>query len=87
MGYIESRKKIYAPIYADLVSNTKPFLELRERVLKGENIQIADLDGPKQGDLNFDPKHKSFFLLVLFHIFNSNFHFYFRFTSHSYCHC
>ena len=50
MGYIESRKKIYAPIYAHLVQRTKSFKLLREMIKKGEaNVQIFDYDVPNDG--------------------------------------
>lgn len=47
MDYLTARKKVYAPTYAKLVRDTKVFVELRRQVLAGENIQIVDLDGPK----------------------------------------
>lgn len=42
--YIESRKKIYAPIYADLVTETDAFIELKKLVDNGCNVQILDYD-------------------------------------------
>ena len=46
MGYVEARKKLYVPIYAKYVKETKAFAALKEMVARGENILILDLDGP-----------------------------------------
>lgn len=45
--YIEARKKIYAPAYAELVKDTSSFRELQKLVAQGHAIQILDLDGPQ----------------------------------------
>ena len=46
MDYITSRKKIYAPVYAELVKQQPAFVELKNSIEAGENIQILDIDGP-----------------------------------------
>lgn len=46
MDYVESRKKIYVPIYANLISGLPAIAALRAMVAKGENIMIVDNDGP-----------------------------------------
>lgn len=47
LGYIEARKKIYAPTYAELVVQTEAFKELKEIVDSGRYkiIWIRDFDG------------------------------------------
>lgn len=47
LNYIESRKRVYIPEYYNLIKNNKIILELKEKLLHGENISIYDLDGPK----------------------------------------
>ena len=49
MDYITSRKKIYAPVYAELVRQQPAFVELKNSIEAGENIQILDIDGPTGG--------------------------------------
>lgn len=46
MYYVTSRKKIYAPVYAELVKKQPAFIELKKLVDKGGKYQILDLDGP-----------------------------------------
>jgi hypothetical protein len=44
LGYIEARKKIYAPIYAKYVEPTQSFKTLREYSEQGNNIILRDYD-------------------------------------------
>ena len=44
LGYVTSRKKVYIPNYARLVSKTDTFKKLKARVDKGEKIALADFD-------------------------------------------
>lgn len=53
LDYIESRKKIYATIYADAVVKQPLFWELHQRWLNGENLLIIEVDGPHQESLNY----------------------------------
>jgi DNA-directed RNA polymerase subunit H (RpoH/RPB5) len=46
MDYLTSRKKIYAPKYAELVKKQLAFSELKKKVVTGGKYQILDLDGP-----------------------------------------
>lgn len=46
MGYIESRKKIYVPLYYKLITSTQAFQNLKEQVKNGKNFQILDFDAP-----------------------------------------
>lgn len=43
MGYVESRKKIYVPLYAGLIRDL-PII----KAMRGKNIMIIDGDGPPQ---------------------------------------
>jgi hypothetical protein len=53
LGYIESRKQIYIPIYCDLVKRQPKFQELKNRLDKGENLLIIEVDGPHQESLDY----------------------------------
>ena len=53
LNYIESRKQIYYPIYRDLVQKERQFLELKQRLQKGENLLIIEVDGPHSEALNY----------------------------------
>ena len=53
LDYIESRKKIYVSIYMAAVIKEPKFFELRDRLLKGENLMIIEVDGPHQESLNY----------------------------------
>ena len=46
MDYITSRKKIYVPLYYELLVRTPAFKELRRQVKMGKKVQILDLDAP-----------------------------------------
>jgi hypothetical protein len=53
LGYIESRKKIYVPIYCDLVKKEKQFVELKTRLENGENLLICEVDVAYQNELEY----------------------------------
>lgn len=53
LDYIESRKKIYVPIYMEAVVKEPKFWELRQRWLNGENLLIIEVDGPHQESLSY----------------------------------
>lgn len=53
LNYIESRKKIYLPIYIEAVVKESKFLELRDRLFKGENLLIVEVDGPHQESMGY----------------------------------
>lgn len=46
LDYIQARKKIYVKEYIELVKNKKKFKELQNRLKKGENLLIIEVDGP-----------------------------------------
>ena len=50
-NYINARKKIYCPMYAEMVQKTRYFKSLKERMENGENLLIIGFDG-----FSFDPK-------------------------------
>ena len=48
MDYITSRKKVYCPVYEQLIKQTMFYQELKKEVCEnGMNVMILDLDGPK----------------------------------------
>jgi len=53
LNYIESRKEIYCPLYEKLVKKEKQFSELKERLNKGENLLIIEVDGPHSESLPY----------------------------------
>jgi len=50
MDYIESRKRIYVPVYEYLLENSETFQALQDYVDEGHDVQILDLDGPVDAD-------------------------------------
>ena len=44
LGYVASRKKVYIPEYAKLVTSTSTYRSLAERVARGEKIALCDFD-------------------------------------------
>ena len=53
LDYIESRKEIYVPVYCNLVKKQKHFLELKDRLSRGENLLIIEVDGPHSESLKY----------------------------------
>lgn len=47
IDYIESRKKVYVPLYIELVKKQEQFLELKSKLDSGINLFILEVDGPK----------------------------------------
>jgi len=45
LGYIEARKKIYIPLYAEAVVKTEAFKTLKDFYSKHKNIALFDIDG------------------------------------------
>ena len=45
LSYVDARKKIYCPIYSQLVQQTDSYQKLKQLVDDGTNIQILDYDG------------------------------------------
>eukprot|EP01080_Neovahlkampfia_damariscottae_P009052 gene9052-1149_t len=46
LSYIDARKKIYLPIYKELVRKETVYSDIFEQVKKGQNILLIDVDGP-----------------------------------------
>lgn len=46
LDYITARKRVYVPIYANLIRENEAFKAIKALVNKGENVMILDLDGP-----------------------------------------
>lgn len=53
LNYIEARKAIYLPLYCEMVKQEKLFHDLKQRLQKGENLLIIEVDGPHQESLNY----------------------------------
>lgn len=53
LNYIESRKKIYVPLYQKLVKTHTMFISLKERLFKGENLLILEVDGPHPESMDY----------------------------------
>lgn len=53
LDYIESRKKIYLPIYYRSVIQHPDFLDLSRRWRSGENLLIIEIDGPHQESMPY----------------------------------
>jgi len=49
VGYIEARKKIYFQKYREIALQTDEFKRLQALLNSGVNIQINEVDGPKEG--------------------------------------
>lgn len=50
MDYVTSRKKVYVPLYYDLVKDREMIKHYRELIKSGKNITIYDFDGPRSKD-------------------------------------
>lgn len=51
--YVQARKEIYLKEYCRLVKTNISFINLKNRLIKGENIALLDVDGPHQESLNY----------------------------------
>jgi len=52
LEYVESRKKVYIPIYYKLVKKTETIKKYKKMLKKGKSICIYDVDGPKDDNGN-----------------------------------
>lgn len=53
LDYVEARKKIYLKTYIELVSEEPLFLDLKNKLKKGINLLIAEVDGPHQESMEY----------------------------------
>lgn len=53
LDYIESRKKIYSPLYKKLVKRQPQFKELLNKLKKGKKLLIIEVDGPHNESLRY----------------------------------
>lgn len=53
LDYIESRKKLYVPIYINLVKKEDKFRQLVEKLRNGKNLLILEVDGPHGESLDY----------------------------------
>lgn len=59
MDYIESRKKIYLPIYTELAKQSSLFTTLLNKLKTGKNILICEVDGPRGDDDYYHNKYNT----------------------------
>lgn len=53
LDYIEARKAIYFPVYDQLVQQCPQFDELKAMLERGQNLNIIEIDGPRQESLDY----------------------------------
>ena len=53
LNYVDSRKQIYLPVYCELVEKQPLFKKLKEKLNKGINLLIIEVDGPHEEDLDY----------------------------------
>lgn len=53
LNYVESRRRIYLPVYARLLKQHPMFRALQARLRKGENLLIVEVDGPHYEFLDY----------------------------------
>lgn len=56
LDYVEARKAIYLKLYAELAKKQEIFYELKEKLAKGQNLLIVEIDGPHQESLEYYKK-------------------------------
>lgn len=52
-GYVKARKRIYIPEYTNSVRKEEQFKELKNRLKKGQNLLIIDVDGPHYESMEY----------------------------------
>ena len=50
MDYVTSRKKIYVPLYHQLMKEKEMALDWKKKVQEGKNVVVYDFDGPRLED-------------------------------------
>lgn len=53
LGYVEARKEIYQPLYMRLARRRPEYRELLEKLRRGENLLIVEIDGLHQESLPY----------------------------------
>lgn len=53
LSYVDARKKIYAPLYANAVENTDAFKRLKEMYDEGQEIWLWDFDGYDKKNMSY----------------------------------
>lgn len=48
LDYVSARKRIYVPLFLEAVQRAPAFISLQERLARGENLLIIEVDGPHQ---------------------------------------
>lgn len=53
VDYITARKRVYLPIYVDLVKSKPQFQQLKQMIANGKNLLIIEVDGPHQESMDY----------------------------------
>jgi len=53
LDYIEARKKVYAPLYIEMVRKQEQYAELLDMLKKGKKLLVIEVDMPHQEDLEY----------------------------------
>lgn len=53
LNYVESRKKVYVPVYCNLAKQDDKFTKLKEMLAERTNLLICEVDGPHQEDMPY----------------------------------
>jgi hypothetical protein len=57
LGYIDSRKQIYGPLYSRLAREQPLFQKLKDMMASGHKLLILDVDGPHQESMSYYQKN------------------------------
>ena len=53
LDYIDARKQIYFPLYCEMIKKHPDFTKLQERLIKGENLLICEIDVAYMEEINY----------------------------------
>lgn len=53
LDYVESRKKVYVPQYLEAVENKPRLASLKQKLDKGENLLVIEVDGPHKESMPY----------------------------------
>ena len=57
LSYVEARKKIYAPVYCNLVKKHPMFQKLQKMLRDGRKLLIVEVDGPHEESMPYYKEH------------------------------
>jgi hypothetical protein len=53
LDYVQARKRIYLELYVSMAKKAPRFKKLQQRLAKGENLLIIEVDGPHQESIDY----------------------------------